>query len=120
MNPYTNKPGVQFLGCTPQAQHYNFLHEVLNLRFIQGCKVDNLKPDGEVIPSGLSCDFTQAWHHQGAGKSNKGGGKSRSKYASFAFLSHDGAFVVACPGCRDRGFKAKRDPYGEAEGRTQY
>ncbi len=56
-------------GLRPQAAPWNFLHEVLDLRWIQDCRRCERPEDSTEVPKALMCDIRQAWHHQASGPS---------------------------------------------------
>ncbi len=54
-------------GLRPQAARWNFLHELLDLRWMQDCDRTARPYDSEDVPGDLVCDVGQAWHHQCTG-----------------------------------------------------
>ena len=54
-------------GLRPQAAEWNFLWEVLDLKWIQDCNRTSRRHDSLKIPMDLVCDIRHAWHHQSAG-----------------------------------------------------
>ena len=65
--PWTSRGLEGMKGLRPQAKGLNFLHEGLDLRWVQDCDRVGRPHDSLDVPTNLVCDIRQAWHHQCAG-----------------------------------------------------